>query len=237
MKANLLSQKVTQISNNPPCSTFKAAIAVVGFATGKLTGAQTPEWPYREDYNASRDVVKQSHNPTLWMTNSCVWYTQRLVEEIGIEELKKGLSSFGYSTNGDFTAYTKGNNGLSSSFWISSSLKISPLEQLSFIEKLSTLTLRAPEKAQQLAQEILYLEEISPGWKFYGKTGAGSLNDMKYGWFVGWVTDGHTIMTAVRYLEASGPDYPSPEAKKQVREKFSELINGSSVSLAPENTK
>lgn len=223
-KGQFVVQEGPEDEPHPPCCTFNAALAVIGFATGNLKNAQEPVWPYEEHYNATREVLKHLHNPTLWMKNSSVWYTQCLVPKIGIKEVQKWLPIFGYG-NEDLSGYKKEANGLSSTFWISSSLKISPREQLDFIEKLCSSTLPAPEKAQELAQAILYLEDLSPDWKFYGKTGAGSLNDdMKYGWFVGWVTDGNTTFTAVRYLEAPGPDYPSPKAKEQVKEKFKELI-------------
>jgi beta-lactamase class D len=42
-------------TRNSPASTFKIAIAVMGYDAGILSDAHAPAWPYKEEYAAWRE--------------------------------------------------------------------------------------------------------------------------------------------------------------------------------------
>jgi beta-lactamase class D len=89
------------------------------------------------------------------------------------------------------------NDGLLNS-WLGTSLQISPLEQVEFLEKLLANELAISTQAQEKKREIMDKEEDWNGWKLYGKTGGGS---GKNGWFIGWIEkDGQRIIFA-QYLD------------------------------------
>ena len=72
--------------------------------------------------------------------------------------------------------------------WVSSSLQISPLEQVEFLHKIVKQQLPVSKKSYAYAKNIMYILEMAGGWKLYGKTGNGKLkNDMQHGWFVGYI--------------------------------------------------
>ena len=116
-------------------STFKVALAVMGYDAGIITSAHAPKLPFKEGYpDWMGEAWRQDTDPTMWMVNSTVWYSQRLTEMLGAETLTSYAQNLGYG-NADFSGDPGKNNGLERA-WISSSLKISPLEQAGFMAAL-----------------------------------------------------------------------------------------------------
>lgn len=163
-----------------PCSTFKIPISLMGFDAGILQSDESPVWNFEEGDADDLEEWKAPHDPWLWMQHSCVWYSQKVVQQLGLELTMRYLSLFDYG-NQDFSGGLK-------RAWISSSLKISPREQVAFLHKLVDGRLPISHEAMELTKAILFKEELPGGWKLYGKTGYGSISmDEKVGWFVGWI--------------------------------------------------
>ena len=83
--------------------------------------------------------------------------------------------------------------GLTNS-WVSSSLQISPLEQVEFLQKIVKQQLPVSKESYAYTKNIMYILEMAGGWKLYGKTGNGyqqkadgSRIDLRHGWFVGYI--------------------------------------------------
>ena len=219
-------------SRHSPCSTFKIAISLMGFDSGILVDEENPTWEFKEGYVDYRDDWKQSHNPRLWMQHSCVWYSQVLTQKLGISKFKDYVTKFNYG-NQDILGDKGKDNGLANS-WLSSSLEISPEEQVEFLQKLVDNKLPVSLKSHQMTKNILFVENLPDGWKLYGKTGSGSLLnrdrtqklDYKIGWFVGWIQkDKHTIIFAYYMEDEDKQDtYAGPRAKAAAKEKLLALI-------------
>ena len=173
-----------------PCSTFKIALSLMGFDAGILKDENTPEWPYKDEYNVLFDSWKQPHAPKAWIANSCIWYSQVLTAQFGMERFQNYVKSFEYG-NQDVSGNPGLNDGLSKS-WLCSSLKISPLEQIEFIKNLLNKTLPVSKYAHEQTQKLLYNSDIADGWKLYAKTGGGidqsasSGSPTSHSWLVGW---------------------------------------------------
>ena len=88
-----------------------------------------PTWDYKPEYVNLIDNWKQAHNPLLWLKNSCVWYSQIITAQLGIERFNDYLGILEYG-NKD----TSGVNALQKC-WLSDSLAISPEEQINFLNK------------------------------------------------------------------------------------------------------
>lgn len=168
----------------PACS-FNIALSLMGYDTGVLQDEQAPKWDFQEGYEDYADSWVQSQTPQTWMTYSCVWYSKNIALQLGLEATQRYLSLFSYG-NQDFIA------GATRPAWISSSLKISPREQVDFIQKMIEGKLPISSHALQMTKNLLFKEEVSSGWKLFGKTGLGSTldekgNNIKVRWFVGWL--------------------------------------------------
>ncbi|MBS0289548.1 MAG: class D beta-lactamase [Proteobacteria bacterium] len=204
-------QIVKQIGNceqrHSPCSTFKVPLAVIGFETNILTSPYEPTFYFTEEikkvlapYYAPDKYpmmlfFERNHTPATWMQYSVIWYSQEITKKLGMEKLKVNLKKLNYG-NQDISGNPGKNDGLLSS-WIYSSLQISPLEQVNFIEKLSNRTLPFSKSAQENTVKIIVLENIWDNWRLYGKTGGG----MDGGWFIGWVEKDQRRIQFAQYIE------------------------------------
>jgi beta-lactamase class D len=115
---------------------------------------------------------------------------------MGIKRFSEYMKSFDYG-NQDITGDSGKNNGLTHC-WLSSSLKISPTEQLVFMNKLVENNLPVSLYAHEKTKSIMYQENLIKGCKTYGKTGncfqkdlnENRLSDKQIGWLVGFVRKG-----------------------------------------------
>lgn len=194
-------------SRHACCSTFKIAISLMGYNEGLLKTQTEPELPFEAGHYDLFEVWRQPHNPEKWMKNSCVWYSQELTRKIGIKKFRDYVTGFDYG-NCDVSGDKGKDNGLTNS-WLSSSLQISPPEQIEFLRKLLNGTLPVNSRAHELTRNILFLENLPDGWQLYGKTGSGYMVDSKgnrdkdrqIGWFVGWLTKDTRNIIFAQFLE------------------------------------
>jgi beta-lactamase class D len=210
------SQRVT------PASTFKIAISLMGFDSGFLKDEHSPTLPYREGYvDWGGAAWRQPTDPTRWIKYSVVWFSQRVTHFLGEARLHKYASDFGFG-NADVSGDPGKNNGLDNS-WISSSLKISPLEQIAFLQKIVNRQLPVTPHAFDMTSQITEVTQLPDGWDIHGKTGtafphnADGTDDEAHGqgWFVGWATKGSHTLVFARLIqdEKKGPSWPGPEAR------------------------
>lgn len=216
-----------------PMSTFKIALSLIGFDSGILVDEKHPVWPFKEGYVDWRNVWKQDQTPKSWMKESCVWYSQVLTKQLGMEKLQAYVTKFDYG-NKDLSGDKGQNNGLTNA-WLSSSLKISSLEQVAFLEKILAGKLPIKPHAIAMTKNILFVEELKNGWKFYGKTGMGSLlnsdgtknPDLYHGWFIGWIEKGDRRIIFSNHIEDDKKEetFASLRAKADAKERLMKIID------------
>lgn len=171
-----------------PCSTFKIALCVMGFDSGILQDEETPTWPFYEGYDDDLESWRAPQTPLSWIKNSCLWYSKTLAMQLGMEKIQLYLKSWDYG-NQDMSG------GFSTPAWIKSSLKISPKEQVSFIQKLILGELAISNNVIQSTKTPLFIEELPNGWKLFGKTGwSGQMHqNLEVAWVVGWIENSHSF--------------------------------------------
>lgn len=188
-----------------PASTFKLAISLMGFDSGFLQDEYNPVLDYESgdpDWGGANWL--QPTNPERWLKYSVVWYSQRVTHELGTVRVEHYARAFGFG-NADLSGDPGESNGLDRA-WISSSLKISPLEQLRFHERLANRELPVSQQAFDLTSRISLIDAHPEGWEIRGKTGTAFPRDANgvsdesrgYGWFVGIATKGNRTLAFVR---------------------------------------
>ncbi|WLR91364.1 class D beta-lactamase [Shinella zoogloeoides] len=191
-----------------PASTFKVPLAVMGYDSGFLENAEEPVLPFMKDYpDWGGENWRQPTTPKRWLEYSVVWYSQRITEFLGFEQLRDYAEAFGYG-NADMTGDPGKDNGLERA-WIASSLKISPREQVEFLKKLVNHELPVSAEAMDSAMEIVEGRDIADGWRAQGKTGMaysrkadGTLNyGRPWGWYVGWASREDRTVVFARLMQ------------------------------------
>lgn len=199
-----------------PASTFKIAIALMGYDSGILTDAHHPSWPFKPGYASWREQWKQDTDPTYWLQESVVWYSQEITTKLGMERFRRYVSGFGYG-NEDVSGNRGKKDGLTQA-WLSTSLAISPLEQVAFLGRMLHGELPVSSEAVAMTGAITRFPDTPNGWQVHGKTGMGFARDKAgepvrgkpYGWFVGWASkDGRRVTFARLERDPSRQETPT----------------------------
>ena len=216
-----------------PMSTFKIPLSLIGFDSGILVDEMHPVWPFKEGYVDWREGWKQDQTPKSWMKESCVWYSQVLTKQLGTKKFQEYVTKFDYG-NKDLSGDKGQNNGLTNA-WLSSSLQISSAEQVAFLQKMLAGKLPVKPHAVLITKNILFVEDLKNGWKFYGKTGMGSLlnadgtknPDLYHGWFIGWIEKGDRRIIFSNHIEDDKKEeIAAPlRAKADAKEKMTKIID------------
>ncbi|QEN89987.1 class D beta-lactamase [Labrys sp. KNU-23] len=207
-----------------PASTFKIAISLMGYDSSLLKSEHVPALPFREGYADWVPEWRTSTDPTSWMKNSVVWYSQQVTRSLGKLRFKRYVAEFDYG-NQDVAGDPGKQNGLTHA-WLSSSLKITPLQQLDFLERMVRHQLPVSNHAYDMTTRILQLAPLSNGWEIHGKTGSGAPRrsdgkldlDHAYGWFVGWANRDGRNVAFVRQVQMA--DKGTVRAGLQARDAF-----------------
>jgi beta-lactamase class D len=225
---------------NPPCSTFKVALALMGFDAGILIDKDSPRWPFKQEYEKSFQSWYKpemgvqygwhgEHTPATFMQNSVVWFSHQITQRLGKEKFQAYINKLDYG-NRDVSGTPGQDDGLLNS-WLETSLKISPREQVEFLEKMLNHTLDLSKNAQDKTIEIMVKKDKDgqpvewDGWKVYGKTGGGTGCNR---WFIGWVEKGKEKIIFAQYigLEKDTPELraSAPMAIDAAKENIMSLI-------------
>lgn len=200
-----------------PCSTFKIFSTYVGLSSHKLDpNNSTRKWNgtiyWYDAWNKDIDL------DTAFKT-SCVWYYRQVIDEIGQDTMQKYIDKFDYG-NKDISDWD-GKTDLDDDprdlkgFWLETSLKISPLEQVQLLNRLFSAN-ENPMALAKLKELMLVYEDNNTGLKIYGKTGYGVVNgENADAWFVGmYEYNSKVTYFAVRLDDPKNPQALSSTAKE-----------------------
>ena len=160
-----------------PNSTYKIYDALFGLEEDVITPEDSliawngESYPFKA-WNA--DQTLQSA-----MASSVNWYFQSMDERLGTTSVYDYIKEIGYGNenmSGDFSTY-----------WMESSLEISPVEQVELLTKLQNNSFGfAPENINAVKDSICI--SSSDAGSFYGKTGTGRVDGQDVnGWFIGYI--------------------------------------------------
>jgi len=178
-----------------PNSTYKIYGALFGLEEGIISPDHSSmawdgtEYPF-EAWNADQNL----HSA---MESSVNWYFQEIDERLGVSAIGNYMDKIGY-----------GNENISagpSSYWMQSSLKISPVEQVKLLTALYDNSFGfIPENVDAVKDSICLFS--SEEKSFYGKTGTGSVDGRDVnGWFVGFAcANGNTYFFATNIQNDAG---------------------------------
>ena len=170
----------TRISPN---STYKIYSALLGLEEEIISPDQSEmawdgtSYPYKEWEN--------SQTLTSAMHNSVNWYFQSLDKQSGLNTIQTFLNKIEYGNEAIGIAID--------TYWMESSLKISPIEQVELLQKFQQNDWHFNSENVNAVEQAIQLDTSSSG-TLYGKTGTGRVNDMNTnGWFIGYVKSSNNV--------------------------------------------
>lgn len=171
-------QAILRIS---PDSTYKIYNALFGLEEGIITPDNSfMEWdgtkyPFKA-WNTNQDLYSA-------MQSSVNWYFQQIDKKLGQSVIQNYIKKTEYG-NGNIS------QGISH-YWMQSSLKISPVEQVMLLIRLYNNSFNfTPENINAIKDSICLFS--SGGISFYGKTGTGRADGKDInGWFIGCIETGN----------------------------------------------
>lgn len=165
-----------------PASTYKIPNSLIALETGVAKDAE-----HMIPWDSAIKPAKGFWSPE-WSRNhtlhsairlSVYWYYQALAREIGAERMQEYLDQFDYG-NRDI-------GGGIDRFWLHGDLRISPNEQVAFLERMYNGKLGLSARTTQIVKEILVLEE-NASYRLSGKTGTADVTvTRELAWLVGFV--------------------------------------------------
>nr|WP_147197490.1 BlaR1 family beta-lactam sensor/signal transducer [Rummeliibacillus stabekisii] len=163
-----------------PDSTYKIYSALIGLESDIISGENSSlKW------NGTKypfDSWNSKQNLSTAMKNSVSWYFQELDRRNQTAIIESYLKRMKYG-NSDMS-------GGISQYWLESSLKISPVEQVQLLKKFYTNRLGFKDKNVQAVKKAIKLEQKN-GVLLSGKTGTGAVNNKEVnGWFIGYIENG-----------------------------------------------
>lgn len=159
-----------------PASTFKICNSLIGIETSVIEDQNfIIKWDSvpRQNTSWNKDTdLKEA------LQNSTVWYYQELAAMVGGDTMKYWLDKLEYGNADVSGGITK--------FWLTGGLRITPNQQISFLQKLVQNNLPISQRTMDIVKDIMLIEE-TPVYKLYGKTGWGIQDSKDIGWFVGFI--------------------------------------------------
>ena len=191
-----------------PASTFKIPNSLISLETGAIKDEnEVLKWDGKdrgvEGWNADQDMRTA-------IRRSTVWFYQELARRIGRERMQAWLERLDYGN--------REAGPVVDTFWLDGDLRITPRQQLAFIEKLRKGELPFSRRTVKIVEEILIVDR-GPGWVLRAKTGWAGRVEPSIGWYVGWLerADGRT-WTFVVNLDIEDPERDLPKREALARE-------------------
>lgn len=167
-----------------PASTFKIFNSLLALETGVIANdvailtwdgieRQIPAW--NQDTN-----IRQAFK------NSTVWFYQVLARKIGHERMEKFINQVGYGNR------QIGTPEQIDRFWLEGPLRITPREQIEFLQRLYRKDLPFSQRTLDLVQDIMIYER-TPDYVLRGKTGWVTSLTPNIGWFVGYLEQNKNV--------------------------------------------
>ena len=194
-----------------PASTFKILNSLIALESGAIPSEiAVLTW---DGVERSFPVWNRDLNLRQAYQVSAVWFYQVLARRIGHEQMQRWVTQVGYG-NQDIGVENKVDK-----FWLRGKLKITPKEQIQFLQRLYNEDLPFSVETFATVKDIMIMEQ-TPDYTIRAKTGWAL--EEQVGWYVGYLERDENV-----YFFAANIDIQDqtdlPKRKDVVRRCFEEL--------------
>ena len=218
----MIYNKELALTQRSPCSTFKIISSLIGLENGIIDPDNSMR-PWSGEIFWNEDWNRNINFSDAFRT-SCVWYFRQVTDDIGKVKMQNELNKLKYG-NCDISDWegklnTNNNNRALTGFWIESSLKISPKEQVEVMERIFGTDSTYSERTQNILKQVMLIsEENNTEISIYGKTGMGKAEGIVVdAWFTGFAETLEGNKYFCVYLGQSDAGNTSSTAAKEIGE-------------------
>lgn len=163
-----------------PASTFKIPNSVIALETG-VVGDPDKDIFRWDGVVRSIEAWNRDHTMRTAIAASAVPVYQEIARRIGAERMQKYVDLFEYG-NRDI-------GGGIDQFWLTGNLRIDPVQQVDFVDRLRRGALPVSKRSQELVRDILPVTKVGDS-TIRAKSGLLGAEQGRLGWMVGWAEKG-----------------------------------------------
>jgi beta-lactamase class D len=165
-----------------PASTYKIPNSLIALETGVVEDPDKDVFKW-DGVKRSIEAWNQDHTMRSAIAASAVPVYQEIARRIGVERMQKYVDLFEYGN--------RNIGGGIDQFWLTGELRIDPIQQIDFVDRLRRTALPISKRSQDLVRDILPVTRVGDA-TIRAKTGllGAELGKPSLGWVVGWAEKG-----------------------------------------------
>jgi len=182
----------------PPASTFKIPNSIIALETGVVGDPDTDVFKWD---GVKRPLVawNRDHTMRTAIAASTVPVYQEIARRIGPERMQKYVDLFEYGK--------RDIGGGIDQFWLTGNLRIDPVQQVDFVDRLRRGVLPVSKRSQDLVREILPVTHPVGDAVIRAKSGllGAERGQPSLGWMVGWAEKGSANTVFALNMDCAEP--------------------------------
>src|SRR4051812_27767347 len=188
-----------------PASTFKVPNSLIALETGVVEHPDKDVFKW-DGIKRSIEAWNQDHTMRSAIAASAVPVYQEIARRIGAERMQKYVDLFEYGNHNI--------GGGIDQFWLTGELRIDPIQQIDFLDRLRRRVLPISKRSQDLVCDILPLTKVGDA-TIRTKTGllGAELGKPSLGWAVGWAEKAGAQTVFALNLDAREPRHVGARMK------------------------
>ena len=178
-----------------PASTFKIANSVIALETGVVGDPDKDVFKW-DGVKHDNEAWNRDHTLRSAIAVSAFPVYQEIARRIGPERMQKYVDTLDY-----------GNRNIGGGidwFWVRGDLRIDPVQQVDFVDRLRRGVLPVSKRAQDLVRDILPVTKVGTA-VIRAKTGLTDREHGSLGWLVGWAEKGSVSTVFALNLDVREP--------------------------------
>src|SRR3954447_1498421 len=182
-----------------PASTFKIPNSLIALETGVVGDPDNDIFKW-DGVKRSIEAWNKDHTLRSAIAASAVPVYQEIARRIGAERMQKYVDLFEYGN--------RNIGGGIDQFWLTGELRIDPIQQIDFLDRLRRTALPISKRSQDLVRDILPVVKVGDA-VIRAKTGllGAELGKPSLGWMVGWAEKDRTNTVFALNMDCPEPHH------------------------------
>jgi beta-lactamase class D len=193
----IASDKVRSGEAKLPASTFKIPNSIIALETGVVADPDKDVFKW-DGVTRSIEAWNKDHTLRSAIAASAVPVYQEIARRIGAERMQKYVDLLDYG-NRDI-------GGGIDQFWLTGNMRIDPIQQVDFVDRLRRGVLPVSKRSQDLVRDILPVTKVGDA-TIHAKSGllGAEIGKPTLGWMVGWAEKGSQQTVFAMNMDVKDP--------------------------------